>query len=205
MGYGRMLKFLENVTKAVMHLPKYLQQKFCCDFKIVNYSHKEKVLEIFKNWFDEEIYYMNNPLALIVETEIKRKQQANKDHQKTTKDKHQRFPNEHCRSFAITTNMEEDRNEESKKSIRCWLCHKSHKVSDFRTLRNMSVQERRETVKCKRLYFNCLLNTHQITNCTSKVTLKIKGCRKRQNAIFHNVSYKLTSNNADSTADNKNK
>ena len=28
---------------------------------------------------------MNNPLALIVETDIKKKQQANKDHQKTTK------------------------------------------------------------------------------------------------------------------------
>ena len=60
---------------------------------------------------------MNNPLVLIVKTEIKRKQQANKDHQKTTKDK-QRFPKEHCRSFVITTDMKEDRNAKSKKNVR---------------------------------------------------------------------------------------
>ena len=52
---------------------------------------------------------MNNPLALIVETEIKKKQQAHKDHQKTTKDKHQRLSKDHYRSFATTTDMEEDR------------------------------------------------------------------------------------------------
>ena len=51
-------------------------------------------------------------------TEIKRKQQANKDHQKTTKDKNQRFPKEHFRIFAVTTAMEEDRNAESKKNVR---------------------------------------------------------------------------------------
>ena len=61
---------------------------------------------------------MNNPLALIVETEIKKKQQASKNHQKTTKGKHQRCPKEHYKSFANTTDMEEDRNAESKKNVR---------------------------------------------------------------------------------------
>ena len=60
---------------------------------------------------------MSNPLALIVEIEIKKKQQANKDHQKTTKDKHQRLPKHHYRSFATTTDMEEDRNAESKRTL----------------------------------------------------------------------------------------
>ena len=68
----------------------------------------------------------------------------------------------------------------------------------------MSVQERRKTVKRKGLWFNCLLNTHQISNCESKVLCKIKGCEKRHNTILQNVSYKPPSNNADSTADNKN-
>ena len=69
----------------------------------------------------------------------------------------------------------------------------------------MSVQERDETVKRKGLCFNCLSNTHQISNCKSKVTCKIKGCGKRHNTILHNVSYKPPSNNVNSTADNKNK
>ena len=205
MGYDGALKSVENVTKAVMRLPKYLRQKFYRNFKIINYNEREMNLEIFENWLGERIYDMNNPLALIVEIEIKKKQQANKDHQKTTKEKHQRLPKDHYRSFATTTDMEKDRNAESKKNIRCWLCHESHKVSDCQTLKNISVPERRETVKRKGLCFNCLSNTHQISNCKSKVTCKIKGCGKRHNTILHNVSYKPPSNNADSTADNKNK
>ena len=146
---------------------------------------------------------MNNPLAWIVETEIKKKQQVDKDHQKT-KDKHQKLPKDHYRSFTTTTDVEEDRNAESKKN-RCWLCQESHKFSDCQTLKNISVPERRETVKRKGLCLNCLSNTHQISNCKSKATCKIKGCGKRHNTILHNVSYKQPSNNADSTADNKNK
>ena len=75
----------------------------------------------------------------------------------------------------MTTDTGEDRNAESKKNVRCWLCHESHKVSDSQTLKNMSIQERRETVKRKGLCFNCLyclLNTHQISNCKSKVSSK---------------------------------
>ena len=93
-------------------------------------------LEIFENWLGERIYNMNNALFLTVENEIKKKQQANKDHQKT-KDRNQRFPKENYRSFAITTDMEEDRNAESKKYILCWLCHESHKISDCQTLKSI--------------------------------------------------------------------
>ena len=109
MGYDGALKSVENITKVVIRLPKYLRKTFYRNFKIINYNEREMNLEIFENWLGERIHYMNNPLALIVETEIKKKQQANKDYQKTTKDKHQRFPKERYRSFAITTDMEEDR------------------------------------------------------------------------------------------------
>ena len=53
MGYDGALKSMENVTKAVMHLPKYLRQKFDCDFKIVNYNEREMNLEVFENWLGE--------------------------------------------------------------------------------------------------------------------------------------------------------
>ena len=69
----------------------------------------------------------------------------------------------------------------------------------------MTVQERHKTVKRKGLCFNYLSNTHQISNCKSKVSCKIKGCGKRRSTILHNLSYKPPSNNADSTADSKNK
>ena len=108
-------------------------------------------LELFENWLCEQIYDLNNPLAMIVETEIKKKQQVNKDPQKTTKDKYERFPKDHYKSFAITIDMEEERNAQSKKNIRCWLCHESQKVSYCQTFKDISVPERRETVKRKEL------------------------------------------------------
>ena len=43
--------------------------------------------------------------------------------------------------------MEEDRNVESKKNVRCWLYHENNKVSDCQILKNMSVQGRNKTVK----------------------------------------------------------
>ena len=76
-------------------------------------------LKLFENWLGKRIYDINNPLTLIIEAEIKKKQQVNKDHQKTTKDKYQRFPKEHYRSFAITTGRKEERNAKSKKNVRC--------------------------------------------------------------------------------------
>ena len=100
---------------------------------------------------------------------------------------------------------EEGRSAESKKNVKCWLCHESYKVSDGQTLKNMSVQERHETVKRKGLCFNCLSNTHEIGNCKSRVLCKSKGCWKRHNTILQNVSYILPSTNVDSTADNQNK
>ena len=41
MGYDGALKSVENVTKAVMRLPKYLLQKFYHNFKIINYNKKK--------------------------------------------------------------------------------------------------------------------------------------------------------------------
>ena len=56
MDYDETLKSVENVTKAVMRLPKYLRQKFYRNFKIINYNEKEMNLEKIKNWLGERIY-----------------------------------------------------------------------------------------------------------------------------------------------------
>ena len=102
MCYDKAPKSVENV-RAVMRLPKYLWQKLYDDFKII-YDNEEQInLEIFLDWLGERTYDINEPLTLVVEAEIKKKQQANKDHQKTTKEKYQKLPKEHYRSFAITT------------------------------------------------------------------------------------------------------
>ena len=125
-------------------------KKLYGDFKIINDNEEEINLEVFLDWLGERTYDINDPLTLIVEAGIKKKQQANKDHQKTTKDKYQRFPKDHYKSFTfstdiekdrnsrfpkdhyksftITTDIEKDRNSESKKNFRCWLCPKSHQV-----------------------------------------------------------------------------
>ena len=72
MGYDGPLKSVENVTKAVMRLPKYLRQKFYRDFKIINYNEREMKIEMFENWLGEIIYDMNNPLVLMSKPRLKR-------------------------------------------------------------------------------------------------------------------------------------
>ena len=54
MGYDGALKSVENVTKVVMRLPKYIRQKFYRDFKIINYNERDMNLEILKiGWVNE--------------------------------------------------------------------------------------------------------------------------------------------------------
>ena len=53
MIYVGALESLENVTKAVMRLPKYLRKRFYRDFKIINYNEREIKVEIFKKWLGE--------------------------------------------------------------------------------------------------------------------------------------------------------
>ena len=50
----------------------------------------------------------------------------------------------------MTTDTGEDRNAESKKNVRCWLCHESHKVSDSQTLKNMSIQKKTRNSETQR-------------------------------------------------------
>ena len=95
MGYNGALKSIENVTKAVRRLQKYLRYNFYRDDKIINYNKREINVEISENWLAKRMYNMNNPLALIVKTEIKKKQQANRDQLKATKGKYQRLAKEH--------------------------------------------------------------------------------------------------------------
>ena len=54
MAYDGALKSVENVTKVVMRLPKYIRQKFYRDFKIINYNERDMNLEILKiGWVNE--------------------------------------------------------------------------------------------------------------------------------------------------------
>ena len=49
MCYDKAPKSMENVTKAVLRLPKYLWQKLYGDFKIINDIEEEINLEVFLN------------------------------------------------------------------------------------------------------------------------------------------------------------
>ena len=60
MGYDGALKSVENVTKVIMHLPKYLRQTFYRNFKTINYNEREMNLEIFQNWFVPTVKYDAN-------------------------------------------------------------------------------------------------------------------------------------------------
>ena len=89
-------------------------------------------LEIFENLLGEWIYDMNNPLSLIVETEIKKKQQTNKDHQKAIKEKHQRFPKEHTEVLQWPQTREKTEMQNQRKTLDVGYATKAIR---FQTLR----------------------------------------------------------------------
>ena len=60
-----------------------------------------------------------------------------------------------------------------------------HNVSLCPEIKDLSYPDIIKTIKDKKLCFNCLLNTHLINKCKSKMSCKIDGCKKRHHTTMH--------------------
>ncbi|CAG7825415.1 unnamed protein product [Allacma fusca] len=65
----------------------------------------------------------------------------------------------------------------------CCLCEKDHLVHSCPTFVKMNVQERVNTVKSKKLCFNCLRANHRVTDCKSKS--RCRKCSKNRPSMIH--------------------
>ena len=75
MGYNSAIQSAENVTKAVMRLPRFMR-KFYQDFKDSTYDSNDVNLEYFEKWLAKKLTEMFNPIAAIIETRENTKQNS---------------------------------------------------------------------------------------------------------------------------------
>ena len=74
MGYNSVIQFVENVTKVVMPLLRFMRSKFYQDFNGSTYSSIDLNLEYFEKWLAKRLTEMFNPIAAIIETRKNTKQ-----------------------------------------------------------------------------------------------------------------------------------
>ena len=87
MGYNSAIQSVENVTKSVMRLPRFMRSKLYQDFIDSTYDSNDLNLEYFEKWLAKMLTEMFNPIAAITET----RENAKQNHSDKNKDnKHNR-------------------------------------------------------------------------------------------------------------------
>ena len=158
-GYFSSINSTENVTKALIRLPKNLRTSCYKSFDDTNFNENNIHLISFERWLANKIHSSLNPVATLIESTIRSKGSGNQG-DKSNKLKHD-------------------------KKLRCWFCRDSHKISDCTVLKATPVDDRREFVKKNKLCFNCLSSDHMISQCRSKHSCKVSGCNKRHPTLLH--------------------
>ena len=160
MGCNAAIKSTEGITKAVHRLPKYMKSKFQRDFEEKLYGETKYNLQVFERWLGSKLDEIYNPKAVIIKSEEKKKL---KKEQKSSNNCNLPKDGYVYRTFLLSEDSKKDN--EGKKELRCWICRRNHKVTDCNEIKNKAYNEKINLVKSKKLCFNCLLNTHTISNC----------------------------------------
>ena len=152
MGYNSAIQSAENVTKAVMRLPRFVRSKFYQDFKDSTYDSNDVNLEYFEKWLAKKLTEMFNPIAAIIETRENTKQNPS-DIKKDNKYNRQQHS-----IFQMSGNN--SNTDKQQLNLKCWFCNNNgHKVSLCPKIKDLSHPDKIKTIKDKKLCFNCLSNT----------------------------------------------
>ncbi|XP_068158232.1 uncharacterized protein [Drosophila tropicalis] len=85
----------------------------------------------------------------------------------------------------------------------CPKCAGSHNVADCRLFREMSIKQRKEFVRQKRLCY-CCFDQHVIRNCKSKRSCGVDGCRQIHHSLIHETAdYKESKSQGQTNEDDK--
>ena len=82
MGYHSAIRSSDNITNAVTLLPNYLPNKFYEKFKSNDIDKNKVDLWKISDWLDERLSEAHNSIALIINTEEKRKKELEKSSSK---------------------------------------------------------------------------------------------------------------------------
>ena len=87
MDYFSSINLIENVTKAVMGLPKYLPTSYYESFDDTNFNENNINFISFERWLANKIHSSLNPIATLVGSTIRSKGSGNQG-DKSNKLKH---------------------------------------------------------------------------------------------------------------------
>ena len=122
MGYNSAIQSAENVTKAVMRLPRFMRSKFYQDFKDSTYDNNDLNLEYFEKWLANRLTEIFNPIAAIIETRKSTKQNH------SDKNKDNRYNRQQHSIFQMSGNNSNTNKQQF--NLKCWFCNNNdHKVS----------------------------------------------------------------------------
>ena len=79
MGDTSAINSIENTTKAITRLPRYLRSKFYSDFKDAKLNNQSLNLTKFKTWLGNKVAELFNPISAIINHQQKQKRDFRKD------------------------------------------------------------------------------------------------------------------------------
>ena len=71
MGDPSAINSIENTTKAITRLPRYLRSKFYRDFKDAKLNKQTLNLTTFKKWLGNKVDELFNPISTIIDHQEK--------------------------------------------------------------------------------------------------------------------------------------
>ena len=76
MGDTSAIDSIENTTKTITRLPRYLRSKFYGDFKNANLNNQSLNLATFEIWLVKKVTELFNPISAIIDKQKKKKKRT---------------------------------------------------------------------------------------------------------------------------------
>ena len=140
---------------------------------------------MFKSWLDRQLNVYFNPLVEVVAT--RELPNANK----TPINCHiNNFLREQIRKNEKEAKEQNNKGDEKdeqipQRSIKCWFCHKSHKLMNCFKFLKKSLEERKEFVRTNKLWEDCLSKGHLLESCILKFSCRKNGCSQKHQTLLH--------------------
>ena len=87
MGDTSAIDSIENTTKTITRLPRYLRSKFYGDFKNANLNNQCLNLATFEIWLVNKVTELFNPISAIIDHQKKQKRTFHKNSHYPERDK----------------------------------------------------------------------------------------------------------------------
>ena len=155
MGDTFAINSIENATKAITKLPRYLRSKFYRDFKDAKLNNQSLNLTKFEIWLGNEVAELFNPISAIINHQEKQKWDFHKNSHHLVKNN---------KSLPHVSSIGEGTPNDQPNILPSWLCSKDHKIAECNKFVTLSPGKCLRLVKINKLCFNYLSNSHMI-NC----------------------------------------